>query len=826
MQTRTCFNGGELAPEMEARCDVDIFMRGCRTLENWELSATGGVKRRRGMRPVCDAMEAGSRLEAYTYTHSAAAGAYLVELCTDRVRVLDHTGAEVALFESGVGGCTEFMLDMNEVRTCQLNALLFITCRANWPLVLRWDGGDEWTLKRVEWKNPPWRHEHDVRDYPVELTAKAEALGMVYEVEFHEDEDENELPAEGEADALRVSFYVEQTEARAYGATLREGVLVDTSVAPRVQARSEGDRVAVKGEEQLCYWVCKKEFPADVYVAGLDDPGCYPDNFEQSENVSGFENVREVSSVQELGTVAKGTKFAVRAGYWEYYTCIRDFTAADMVSGLNSYADYKGFFVSGIAVGEPVPCKGKWEFYCSGLWHGSYEVRRSFAGSELRADWETAGVSFSRLSEAENVQLAGDESDEECWLRLFLTRSKRLSDDLADGFVPDSCGNRLIVDGYQHDMILQLDAYGVWTCADTIDIGWRGHRTVYDWSWAAFSERYGFPLEVDVYQQRLVFASTEEQPQSLWMSRVDDLYNFDSGDSDDAAIYLTLYTTSQDPICWMLEDRGRLMLGTSNAEWVIQARDGVVKPAGLEVARHGRIGSMDGVMLPAEDKALYVERGGGRLWEFGYSFEVDGCRSRDLTVFAPHVLREHGGVRGATLLRKPHTVGVFVLADGQLALMTYNTMHEVHAWHRWVTEGRVLSAVALPAGAAADRLFLLVERDGAVGIEVVDEESPYTDAGDRGYVSTLVTNALGNPLEELVRPKPAMPVQVLFGQEGCESSGLEVCAGDGDWTGFDRQPVVLRGWDRLLLRNGWDYAHAVGLRFSAASGCHVLAMQG
>lgn len=49
MQTRTCFNGGELSPELAERADLDVYMRGCRVLENWELSQMGGVKRRRGM---------------------------------------------------------------------------------------------------------------------------------------------------------------------------------------------------------------------------------------------------------------------------------------------------------------------------------------------------------------------------------------------------------------------------------------------------------------------------------------------------------------------------------------------------------------------------------------------------------------------------------------------------------------------------------------------------------------------------------------------------------------------------------------------------------
>lgn len=811
---------------MAARCDVDVYMRGCRVLENWDVNQMGGVRRRRGMRYVRDAESVDSRLVAYEYTHEDEYGCFLVELDAETILVMEADGHVVAEFESGQDGVTEFRLELAEVRTCQVNALLFITCRSCWPLVLRWDGYDTWTLKRMDFKHLPWRYDHEKRERAVVVSARR-GLGMEYDVAFAEDEKEDELPMlpdeedTGVEDTLRASFWLEQAEAKARGVELRSGVRTMDAVGPC----GANERVALKGETSLRYWVCIKEFPADVYAPGLDDPGSYPDNFAEAETDAGFEDAREVTSVKQLGTVGVDTKFAVRSGYWEYFTCIKAFTRADMVEGLESFSDYQEHFVRGIAVGEALPCKGKWSFYCSGLWYGSYEVRRSYDGSDLTAEWESAGISFSRLSEAENTQLSGDEADEECWLRLFLTRSKRVTDELVDGFPPDSCGNRLIVDGYKHDMLLHLDEYGVWTCVDPVDIGWTGTRTVYDWSWAAFGERYGYPLECDMYQQRLVLASTVEQPQSLWMSQVDDYYNFATGDSDAAAIYLTLYTTSQDPVCWMLEDRGRLLLGTSNAEWVIESRDGVVRPGGLNVSRHGRIGSMNGMMLAAEDKALYVERGGARLWEFGYSFEVDGCRSRDLTVFAPHVLREHGGVRSATLLRKPDTVAVFALEDGQVALMTYNTMHEVHAWHRWVTDGRVLSVCALPAGQMADRLYLIVQRGREVYIEVVDEQSVYEDTGRRAYASTLVTNALGNPLEELVQKRPKTPAMVLLGAE-LDTRQLEVCADGGSWAKVVSPALVLpTGWHQFLVFNRWEVGHALGIRVTG-DGASILALQG
>ena len=62
MQSRVSFNAGEFAPEMSARADVEYYNKGCLTLENWEVSQLGSIKRRRGMRKFAIAHSENSRL--------------------------------------------------------------------------------------------------------------------------------------------------------------------------------------------------------------------------------------------------------------------------------------------------------------------------------------------------------------------------------------------------------------------------------------------------------------------------------------------------------------------------------------------------------------------------------------------------------------------------------------------------------------------------------------------------------------------------------------------------------------------------------------------
>lgn len=319
--------------------------------------------------------------------------------------------------------------------------------------------------------------------------------------------------------------------------------------------------------------------------------------------------------------------------------------------------------------------------------------------------------------------------------------------------------------------------------------------------------------------------ATRAQPQTVWMSRADDIDNFETGKQDDAALALTMSTTTQNPICWMMAQSSRLLLGTSDAEWVISSSSGALTHATARIDNHGYVGSSPVPAVMAVDKVLYCERGGGRLFQYGYSFESDSYVSRDLTVFAGHILPNGGGVVSGTVIRKPEARAVFVLADGTAALMTYNSMHEVHCWHRYTTAGKILSSVALPNGNEEDSLFLIVEREGVRLIECVDSRSPYLDAGRYDYVSTMVTTAL--TVQQEATGKDAQgPVLFCLGSD-TRREGIEVTSDGAKWCVLDRRRETLaQGWHDLLTNGKWDYERLVGLRVSGNRPLEILGLQG
>lgn len=816
---RVAFNGGELSPELALRSDMDVYTRGAQTLENFDVSQMGGIRRRRGMRPFADALPE-SRIIPYIYS---AEDRYLVELNSETLRVFDPSGTIIFTHDCHIPS-------IGKLRYKQINSLLILTSPDYPAMVLKRNGAGQWTYEDFRFKNIPWR-DQGYRDYPVTVTRNASGN---YIVSFP-DELEDVEKERSSGDILRASWYTAQQDLFNYAVQLLDGVSIIT-VLSSSSSIPKGKKIARRADETKRYYSCTKDWTGSTsFVTGLTTPENYPDNFLAAESIDSYDSVAPINALAQSMSFKKGDKIVLDSGYWEYWTCIKAFTSSSYVTGSVTPEDYPGHFIRGLAIGSAAPCRGTWQFYCSGAWIGEYEVRRSYEGKELTDEWETLGNSYSRIGSTSNTLLSGDEQKEECWLRLFITRSRYEGNALINGFPADSCSNRLVISPYKHDMLLRYTTVeddegniisSSWSYINDIKHNYTGSRDVIDWSWQAFSDKYGYPALCDVYNQRLVFAATIAQPQTIWMSVTDDLNNFQIGKTDDAALALTMSTTTQSPICWLMAQGSRLLLGTSDAEWVISSGGNqAITYANARIDNHGYVGSADIPAIMATDKVVYFERGSGRLYQYGYSFESDAYVSRDLTVFSDHILHNGGGVRDGCFIRKPDSRAFFVLNNGTAALMTYNSLHDVNCWHRYTTEGSIESSAVVPNGTESDSLYLIVQRVGGRYIEVIDDKSPYNDRYEHDYTSTMITNALTS-VEHRAKQQPVAEIKFCFAEE-TQVEGIQITTDGTTWDNLDRNDETIpKGWNSLVSSGHWDYDVIVGIRTTGERPLHILAIQG
>ncbi|MBR4310750.1 MAG: hypothetical protein IKW19_00770 [Akkermansia sp.] len=819
---RLAFNGGEISPNMALRSDMDIYARSCTTLTNFDVHATGGISRRRGFSSFTETNVSSAKRKLIPYVYSDD-HVYLIEAYTNSLVIYN------SLTHERVKSLTDFQVyyapDPEQITWQQINSILLL-CTGQLDLVqLKLNDDLTWSLSRFEFKCPPWQT-IDLRDREIHVSPDAPNKNK-YTVTFDPDEDEIETTP-SQNDLLRASYYVPRQETSQLSSA---GIVVQDTPFDDNSKFSAGNILAVPNTIEKAY-ICVKDFTgSNDFVAGCTSPENYMADgdarFIEAEDLTGFDKVTAITALSSSTSYKKGDKLKLRTGYWNLYTCIRTFNwSTDKKDSANWPADYPSHFISGAPVGSALTCRGAWKFHCSGTWYGHYEIRRCYDTPELSGLWQTLGESISPIGSPVNNIITGDESGEECYLRLFLTRSRYLGADIASGWPSSSCGNSLIVSTYKHDMQLKYTytTSNKYTDVSPIQPEHRIPFATKDWSWEAFTFRFGLPKLATIHESRLVLASTKAQPQTIWMSCTDDLNNFQTGSLDTSALHLTMSTTTQAHICWLLSRGEVIMLGTEDAEWVISSSNGSsLTPTSARIVNHGRVGSAHIPAVQAIDRVLYCERGSGRVYQYGFDWNSNSYISTDLTIFADHIASLGHGIVSGTVQRKPYTRAIFVLADGTLALMTYNTLHQVHAWHRYTTNGKFESVCALPNGTKADKIYAIVLRGSKRYLECMADNSPYYDAEEEDYTSTVETTAFTVP--DANEPKRHQAQLKVFITTPTPASAITARTASANYSPISYTGDITPGWVKLCTLSGWSDRPLVGLRVTGPNPAEILAMQ-
>lgn len=263
-----------------------------------------------------------------------------------------------------------------------------------------------------------------------------------------------------------------------------------------------------------------------------------------------------------------------------------------------------------------------------------------------------------------------------------------------------------------------------------------------EWQLGSFSETTGYPRTVQIYQQRLVYAGTTEEPQTLFFSRTADFFNFaateplgrSTGQFDSAgrsiigeqiyednALSLTISSDTVDQIEWLNEDR-RLTIGTSGGVFQCYGADDdlTLTPFSFTIAKVSAWAS-DATALPAKigNNLLYIQQNGRKVRELAFDKLQDQYSSADLTLRAEDI--SETGIIATAYQDQPYSVLWCARNDGRLAALTYVDLLQMRAWHRHTIGGshtdatygnhaKVESLAVIPRG-THDQLWMIVKRD-------------------------------------------------------------------------------------------------------------------
>lgn len=276
------------------------------------------------------------------------------------------------------------------------------------------------------------------------------------------------------------------------------------------------------------------------------------------------------------------------------------------------------------------------------------------------------------------------------------------------------------------------------------------------------------PSVVGMFEQRLVFASTPKKPQTIWLSRAGDYENFSASRpvKADDSIEATIASSEVSTALWMVSLRS-LMLGTTNVEWEIASSEGAFTAKTMKVSAQSYRGSASLPALIIGNSILHVARNGSEVRDLKYDFGSDSYGGSDRSVLAGHLLSGRSIVQW-TYQPAPDSIVWAVRDDGALLGLTYQAEHEIFAWHKHNTQGKIFSICCVPQG-AHDFIYIVAKRENGCFLEMMS--LPYST-----QVARLAENEQ-NPLASALYLDSALeysgqPTQKLSGLDHLE--GMEV----------------------------------------------------
>jgi len=248
---------------------------------------------------------------------------------------------------------------------------------------------------------------------------------------------------------------------------------------------------------------------------------------------------------------------------------------------------------------------------------------------------------------------------------------------------------------------------------------------VTDFALGSFSDTTGYPACVTFFEQRLVFAGTTAQPQTLFFSRSADYENFDDQYhetvADDDAIVYTIASNQVNAIRFLTATR-TLIIGTAGGEFAVNGSGTgeAITPTNILINKQSNHGAANVDGIAVGNATLFLQRAKRKIRELAYNFDVDGYVAPDLTILAEHITES--GITQMAYQEEPNSIVWCVRADGQLLGFTYQREQQVTAWHRHIFGGSFgignavcESVEVLPTDNSEYQVWVIVKRtiDGA-----------------------------------------------------------------------------------------------------------------
>ena len=226
---------------------------------------------------------------------------------------------------------------------------------------------------------------------------------------------------------------------------------------------------------------------------------------------------------------------------------------------------------------------------------------------------------------------------------------------------------------------------------------------------SAFNNHRGYPKAVSLFENRLCFGGTLFNPNTVWLSRTNDLDNFQTGTNATEALRLTINSNTVDQIEWFTAGR-ELVIGTTSNEWSLGSGQGelAITPTQFNIKRRTGYGSSSIQGLLVNSTVLFFMRQNKKLREWILQDNQRDYIAADVSYIAEHITDggTSGNIKQIALQNQPETIIWMVRADGVLVGLTYDSEQDVVAWHKHTFTGATVESVAILPNATERILYI------------------------------------------------------------------------------------------------------------------------
>lgn len=385
-------------------------------------------------------------------------------------------------------------------------------------------------------------------------------------------------------------------------------------------------------------------------------------------------------------------------------------------------------------IGSAIDVKGTFTFNTHGTWTKTIKLQRN----ENSEGWETFRTYIG--NDDRNVQYSGEEEADNVQYRINVTAA-----------TSGTVNADLTVNNSVQDGICRLDTFisstQVTATVLTDFASTDASKRWFEGSWSAFR---GYPTAFTFFGGRAVYAGTSKQPQTTWLSEVDDFEDFEAGLNDADSFGLTMSSDKANPIRW-LSALDALLLGTIGGEWRIRATaiDEALTPTNFDERQQASYGSKKMQPIPVGDAILFVDYVGRKIRELTFNDDKQKYVAPDLSALAEHITLS--GITSLDYQRNPDAIVWSTLDNGKLLSMSYERDQNVIAWANHPLGGTSAAAesVAVIPGTTEDEVWLSTSRivDGST-TRSIEQMQPRVsvDLEDAFFVDSGLVFDGGDPI--------------------------------------------------------------------------------